>query len=73
MLLGIGDFARRLKLNCVACGVQTASQLAFLKKNGWEQGQGPLFGEPLSGLNFAAKWLARGLKPHRLALPDEHA
>jgi diguanylate cyclase (GGDEF)-like protein len=71
MLLGIGDFARRLKLNCVACGVQTASQLSFLKKNGWEQGQGPLFGEPLSGLNFAARWLARGAKGQRVALPDQ--
>lgn len=71
MLLGIGDFARRIRLNCVACGVQTPAQLAFLKKNGWEQGQGALFGEPLSGLNFAAKWLARGLKPQRVPLPGE--
>lgn len=73
MLLGIGDFARRLKLHCVACGVQTPAQLAFLKKNGWEQGQGPLFGEPQSGLNFAARWLSRGIKAQRVPLPGEAA
>jgi diguanylate cyclase (GGDEF)-like protein len=70
MLLGMGDMARRLRLNCVACGVESAAQLAFLKKNGWDQGQGPLFGEPLTGLAFAAKWLTRGGKPQRLALPE---
>jgi EAL domain-containing protein (putative c-di-GMP-specific phosphodiesterase class I) len=44
-----GDLARRLRLACVACGVETAQQLAFLKKNGWTLGQGPLFGEPAAG------------------------
>lgn len=66
MLLGIGDLARRLRLACVACGVQTPQQLAFLKKNGCDQGQGALFGEPLDGLNFAARWLTRGGKPQRI-------
>jgi predicted signal transduction protein with EAL and GGDEF domain len=60
MLLGMGDLARRLKLNCVASGVSTAQQLSFLKKNGWDQGQGKHFGEPLAGTAFAARWLARG-------------
>lgn len=59
MLLGIGDLARRLRLNCVAPGVDTQNQMNFLKKNGWDQGQGRLFGEPANGLNFAAKWLTR--------------
>lgn len=63
MLLGMGDMARRLRLDCVACGVDSAAQLAFLKKNGWDQGQGRLFGEPLAGLAFAARWLTRGGKP----------
>jgi diguanylate cyclase len=72
MLLGIGDLARRLRLNCVACGVDTAAQLAFLKKNGWDQGQGRLFGEPQSGLAFAAKWLTRSGKPQRVPLPGEN-
>jgi diguanylate cyclase (GGDEF)-like protein len=73
MVLGMGDLARRLRLNCVACAVDTAPQLAFLRKNGWDQGQGRLFGEPLSGLAFAAKWLTRSGKPQRLSLPGEQA
>jgi EAL domain-containing protein (putative c-di-GMP-specific phosphodiesterase class I) len=71
MLLGIGDLARRLKLNCVAGSVDSAGQLAFLRKNGWDQGQGKLFGEPLSGLAFAARWLTRSGKPQKLPLPGE--
>jgi diguanylate cyclase (GGDEF)-like protein len=73
MVLGMGDLARRLRLNCVACAVDTAPQLAFLRKNGWDQGQGRLFGEPLSGLAFAARWLTRSGKPQRLSLPGEQA
>jgi diguanylate cyclase (GGDEF)-like protein len=69
MLLGIGDLARRLRLTCVACSVDTPAQAAFLKKHGWDQGQGRLLGEPLSGLNFAAKWLTRSGKPQRVELP----
>jgi EAL domain-containing protein (putative c-di-GMP-specific phosphodiesterase class I) len=71
MLLGIGDLARRLKLTCVASAIDTPAQLAFLRKNGWDQGQGRCFGEPLSGLNFAAKWLTRGGKAQRVALTGE--
>lgn len=66
MLLGIGDLAGRVHLSCVACGVDNAAQLAFLSKNGWDQGQGRIFGEPLSGLAFAAKWLTRSGKPQRV-------
>ncbi|MDB5911522.1 MAG: response regulator [Ramlibacter sp.] len=71
MLLGIGDIARRLKLNCVACDLESPQQLAFLKKNGWDQGQGRLFGEPMTGLAFAARWLTRSGKPQRVQLPGE--
>ncbi|MDB5751974.1 MAG: response regulator [Ramlibacter sp.] len=67
MLLGMGDLARRLRLTCVACGVDNAQQGAFLKKNGWDQAQGLAFGEPLSGIHFAARWLARNGKPARAA------
>jgi len=70
MLLGLGDLARRLKLNCVATGVDTAAQVGFLKKHGWDQAQGTFFGAPLSGLNFAARWLARVGKPTRVAGAD---
>ena len=73
MLLGMGDLARRLRLNCVACGVDSPAQLAFLKKNGWDQGQGRLFGLPLTGLAFAAKWLTRSGKPSRVPMPDDNA
>lgn len=59
LLLGMGDLARRLRLTCVACGVDNAHQGAFLKRNGWDQAQGRVFGEPLAGMHFAAKWLAR--------------
>jgi EAL domain-containing protein (putative c-di-GMP-specific phosphodiesterase class I) len=69
MLLGIGDLARRLRLTCVACGVDTAAQASFLKKQGWDQAQGRLLGEPLTGLNFAAKWLTRSGKPQRVEIP----
>jgi diguanylate cyclase len=69
MVLGAADIARRLKLNCVASGVATPQQLAFLKKNAWDQGQGSLFGEPLNGLSFAARWLTRSGKPQRVPLP----
>ena len=68
-----GDLARRLKLACVACSVDTTAQMNFLRKNGWDQGQGKLFGEPASGLAFAAKWLTRSGKPQRLPLPGENA
>lgn len=71
MVLAVGDMARRLRLNCVAGGVTTAQQLDFLKKNGWDQAQGPVFGEPLNGLNFAARWLTRSGRPQRVPLPGE--
>jgi EAL domain-containing protein (putative c-di-GMP-specific phosphodiesterase class I) len=71
MLLGMGDLARRLRLACVACAVDTPAQHTFLRKNGWDQGQGKLFGEPANGLAFAARWLTRSGKPQRLPLPDE--
>ena len=71
MVLGMGDLARRLKLNCVAPGVSTAQQLAFLKKNGWDQGQGPLFGDRMNGLAFAARWLTRSGKPQRVPVAGD--
>lgn len=71
MLLGIGDLARRLRLACVASGVETTQQLAFLRKHGWDQGQGRVFGEVLDGLTFAARWLTRGGKAQRVPMPGE--
>ncbi len=71
MMLGIGDLARRLKLTCVACGIDAPQQLAFLKKNGWDQAQGRLFGEPSTGLAFAARWLTRAGKPLRVPMPGD--
>jgi len=71
ILLGMGDLARRLKLACVACGVETAQQAAFLKKNGWDQGQGRYFGEAATALVFAAKWLARGGRGVRVSMPSD--
>jgi diguanylate cyclase len=73
MLLGMGDMAKRLRLNFVACAVDTPQQLAFLKKAGWDQGQGKVFGEPMSGLAFAARWLTRTGKPQRVPMPGESA
>lgn len=71
MLLGLGDLARRLGLGCVACAVDSAPQLAFLRRNGWDQGQGKLFGEPVAGVAFAARWLTRSGKPQRLPMPGD--
>jgi EAL domain-containing protein (putative c-di-GMP-specific phosphodiesterase class I) len=73
MVLGMGDLARRLKLSCVAPGVNTPQQMAFLKKNGWDQGQGALFGDRLNGLAFAARWLTRTGKRVRVPLPGDAA
>ncbi|MCC2633553.1 MAG: gmr 3 [Ramlibacter sp.] len=73
IVLGMGDLARRLKLNCVAPGITTPPQLAFLKKNGWDQGQGPLFGARENGLAFAARWLTRSGKPLRVPVPGDPA
>lgn len=71
MLLGLGDFGKRVRVTCVACGVDTPQKLEFLRKHGWDQAQGLVFGEPLSGLNFAARWLTRSGKPQRVPLPGE--
>lgn len=73
MLLGLGDFGKRVRVTCVACGVDTPQKLEFLRKHGWDQAQGLVFGEPLSGLNFAARWLTRSGKPQRVPLPGESA
>jgi diguanylate cyclase (GGDEF)-like protein len=70
MMLGMGDLAHRLKLTYVATGVDTAQQVAFLKKNRWDQAQGLFFGAPASGINFASRWLARVGKPTRIAGAD---
>lgn len=71
MVLAIGDVARRLRMNCVAGGITRMQQLEFLKRNGWDQAQGPVFGEPLNGLNFAARWLTRSGRPLRVPLPGD--
>jgi diguanylate cyclase (GGDEF)-like protein len=71
MLMGMGDLARRLRLNSVACAVDTPQQLALLKKQGWDQAQGRVFGEPMTGLAFAAKWLTRSGKPQRVTFAGE--
>lgn len=73
MLLGINDLSRRLRVACVACDVDTPRKLDFLRKHGWDRAQGPVFGEPLEGLAFAAKWLTRGGRPLRVPMPGELA
>jgi len=73
MLLGINDLSKRLRLTSVACGVDTAQKLDFLRKHGWDRAQGRLFGEPMEGLAFAAKWLTRSSKPQRVSIPGELA
>lgn len=73
MLLGINDLSKRLRLTSVACGVDTAQKLDFLRKHGWDRAQGRFFGEPLEGLVFAAKWLTRSGKPQRVSMPGELA
>lgn len=70
MVLGIGDLARRLGIQCVACGVDTPQQLAFLASHRWDQAQGRIYGEPLSGIAFAVRWLTRkGMPPRRAGDP----
>ena len=57
----------------VSCdsGERTIKAAAFLKKNGWDQGQGPLFGARENGLAFAARWLTRSGKPLRVPVPGD--
>ncbi|HEX7888521.1 MAG TPA: EAL domain-containing protein [Ramlibacter sp.] len=73
MLLGINDLAKRLRLSSVACGIDTPRKLDFVRKHGWDRAQGTLFGEPLEGLAFAARWLTRSGKPQRVSIPGELA
>lgn len=73
MLLGINDMAKRLRLTSMACAVDTPQKLDFVCKHGWDRAQGAVFGEPLDGLTFGAKWLTRGDKPKRVATPGELA
>lgn len=60
LLLGLGDLARRLRLACVATGIDDGRQLAFLRAHEWPQGQGAAIGAALGANAFAQKWLAGG-------------
>jgi diguanylate cyclase (GGDEF)-like protein len=59
MLLGMGDFARRMRMHCIAGAVDDAAQLGFLKKHQWQMAEGRAVGEPLPAGAFAASWLRR--------------
>lgn len=61
MLLGMADFARRMRLGCVATGVDTETQLAFLKKHDWPLVQGAAIGEAADA-SAIAPWLQRAAR-----------
>jgi diguanylate cyclase (GGDEF)-like protein/PAS domain S-box-containing protein len=57
------DLARNLGLQCLAEGIETEEQLAFLIARGCPLGQGFLFGRPMPAADFAAHLAAQ----HRAA------
>ena len=59
IISAIIDMSRSLRLDVVAEGVETAAQLAFLRKLKCDFGQGMLFGEPMGAEEFAARLLAQ--------------
>jgi diguanylate cyclase (GGDEF)-like protein len=59
MLLGLGDFAQRMRMACIAPAVDQPAQLAFLKKHQWQLAEGRAVGEPLAAGAFATAWLKR--------------
>lgn len=58
MLLGMADFARRMRIACVATGVDTDTQLAFLKKHDWPLAQGRALGDGVDATSVGP-WLQR--------------
>ncbi|MDB5899114.1 MAG: diguanylate cyclase domain protein, partial [Ramlibacter sp.] len=59
MLLGMCDFAQRMRMHCIATAVDQPAQLAFLKKHQWQLAEGRAVGEALPASAFAAAWLGR--------------
>ena len=55
--------SRSLSLDCVAEGVETAGQFAFLKALGCEQIQGYLFSQPVPAEEFMARWQTQRTVP----------
>jgi EAL domain-containing protein (putative c-di-GMP-specific phosphodiesterase class I) len=53
------DLARNLGLQCLAEGIETEEQLAFLIDRGCPLGQGYLFGRPMPAAEFTAHLAAR--------------
>ena len=53
------DLARNLGLQCLAEGIETEEQLAFLIAHGCPLGQGFLFGRPMPAADFAAHLAAQ--------------
>jgi len=51
--------ARNLGLQCLAEGIETEEQLAFLLARGCPLGQGYLFGKPMPAADFAAHLAAQ--------------
>lgn len=56
MVKAIIDMAKNFRLNVIAEGVETESQLAFLKQNGCMAYQGYLFSEPVPIEQFEVLW-----------------
>jgi EAL domain-containing protein (putative c-di-GMP-specific phosphodiesterase class I) len=52
--------ARNLGLHCLAEGIETEEQLAFLIAHGCPLGQGYLFGRPMPAADFAVHLAAQG-------------
>ena len=60
------SLSQAIGVRCVAEGVETADQLAVLRRLGCELAQGYLFSRPI-GAHAAGEWLRRALSPRRAA------
>jgi EAL domain-containing protein (putative c-di-GMP-specific phosphodiesterase class I) len=56
---------KSLALDTLAEGVESEEQLAFLRAEGCDTGQGYLFAKPMSGIDFA-EYLRRNQEPFSL-------
>ena len=63
IVLAIISLAHSLRLKVIAEGVETAEQLAFLRKHGCDQMQGYYFSKPLSATDFSELLHARRRLP----------
>ena len=61
---------RSLGLEVIAEGIETARQAAFLAAHGCEEGQGYLYGKPMTGPDFKSLLHRSGTRPLAAAVAN---